>query len=270
MQIGVPVDDAVGVLNDIVLQRIRSWAEEPNTTSSLARDIQPILAELRDDVASEIRMIDDELSGIRLEIDTLTPGIDISAGAVVSVYERLAWTGLGLVLHDPLTVISGAAAGWRGMAGGLVSIFGLGFITTIAAAAFGTALAPATVTLIAWASFAGGSTTTALIGIESRVRKQALTIYQPKLRALRTERSAEIQIAAQIDKAFAAMKKDIAAVVQGALGDERRNIEELRLTRNFDHAQKEAMLADLTPAAAGVKLCREQLQDLRATIKHAV
>jgi len=260
------VTDAVRVLNDIITRRTREWAESPD--KGLSADIAPTLDGMRDEIVEKVKQIDSDVKAIRLSFSRLDPDVTpAELPQLTSTLERSLWVIAGGLMSDPAMMLTGGAAGWRGVAGGLAGAVVAGLAAGVISAVFGIVLAPAAVIAIIWAGMTTTSGFTALMNIEGRVRSAALKAVLPKLADLKTDGDVEATIVTNLNEALTKLKNDVLSVVDGVLSSERREIENAENSKKLDRADREAELLKLLDAAGVMRSAAGDVADLHARIR---
>lgn len=258
------VQDAVKILNAITVEKLRAWSEAVPPAKGLSKDLEPTLNNMSEEVAEELERIDSALADIRLRISTLDPTFDPEGQDVVSLAERLAWAGLGLLLQNPLMALGGVA-GWRGVFGGLAAGIGIAVVLAV----FHVVLAPAALIAVIWASVFSGGTIAGMLSVEKTVRQKALATYEPALRALRDDPKITDEITRNIRAGLTDIGDRIQATVDQAIREERSNLEQLRDANRLSLSDKDALMTRLDGALVQLKRTRSELRDLIADAKQS-
>jgi len=263
------VGEAVDILQGLVSERMRSWAENDETKPGLQRQLKPTFDALTEDLRVELHEIDAILKSIQLKFTPATTG-----GAPVlqetSLFDRLTSAGLGFILlGGPLGMVA-AQGGWRSLVGGTIG----GVATVIGAmavtAVFGVALAPAAVAAAIAAAFIGGSTAGAMFDIEKRMKKKALEAVMPTLQRMRNDPTVEADLTSRVGDAVMKLKLQVAGVVNEVIGQEEEQLANIERTANAEIDTKAERITKLHDARDAVKAAKANLAKLITEAEDAV
>jgi hypothetical protein len=253
--------EAAEILHSIIDDHVREWAEAPPTARGLQRDLTSAIEEGRSDLDEQYAGIDARLADISVKIGEFDLEFDLDT-STVQLKDRLASAALGFVLFGPLGVPLTAAGGWRSVVGGTLSAVAAKVALGLALGAFGLALGPVAAFSVLISSVLVGGTGAALIGLEDRVRKNALKLILGKLRDMVTNDAAVEGLKTYVGAALKTEADQVMEALDAVLEQQRDSLVALREASGTSIEEKEARLLVVARAEDSLKTSLGQLAEI--------
>lgn len=257
--------EASEILHRIIEDHVQSWADSPPTERGLQRDLMSALEEGRRELDEQYEGIDARLRDISVKIGEFDLE-HVEASSTVGLTDRLASAALGFVLFGPLGVPITAAGGWKSVAGGTLGVVAAKSALVLAMGAFGLALGPVAIASVLVGSLLAGGIGAGLIGIEDRIRKNALKLIASKLRDMVNDETAVEGLKEHVGNTLTSEANAVMEALDAVLEQQRQSLVALREASSVSLEQKEALLVAVSRADDTLNASRRQLAEIAAGV----
>ncbi len=167
------VNKAVSVLNKMIEQELTDWVDNTPPEAGFQKDLQSTIDNFTQSVEYEVEEIFLALQSIRLRLANLAQ-ISSDSEDILHGSERIAASVAGHILLGPIGGIVGVG-GFRSLGGGIAG----GVLALVLIKAMALALGPLALAAAVWGAIFGGGILTTMIGLEKRIKSQAVKHFIP-------------------------------------------------------------------------------------------